>query len=159
MPRLVMVLLLFAAGSARAADEGLAAQCARLRDDDTIHGYEPSLNAGLLYAFERLFPSAPAPPDQRAVEAGAHIRCMDGRLLACFTGANLPCEKMVQTRDNPGAAAFCRDNPDAGGVPAYAAGHDTIYSYRCVAGRPEADGTLFTLDRRGFAAELWTPLN
>jgi hypothetical protein len=128
-------------------------------DDDTLHGYEPSLHAGLVIAFEKLFPSAPAPPDQMAIETGAHIRCMDGRLLACFTGANLPCGKMDSARDNPGAAAFCRDNPYAGGVPAYATGHDTVYNYRCVSGHAEINGTLFTPDRRGFAAELWTPLN
>jgi hypothetical protein len=157
--RWLLMVMLLAAGSARAADAGLAAQCARVRDDDTIRGYEPSLHAELVSAFQRLFPSAPMPPEQRMIEAGAHIRCMDGRLLACFTGANLPCEKMDSARENPGAAAFCRDNPNAGLVPAYAAGHDTIYSYRCVSGRPQTDGTLFTLDRRGFAAALWTPLN
>jgi hypothetical protein len=155
----VLVVMLLAAGTAQAADDGLAAQCARLRDDDTIRGYEPSLQAGLIRAFERLFPSAPAPPDERAVETGAQIRCMDGRLLACFTGANLPCGKINQSRDNPGAEAFCRDNPSAAGVPAYATGHDTIYSYRCVSGRSAIDRTRFTVDRRGFAAELWTPLN
>nr|WP_294545344.1 hypothetical protein [uncultured Rhodopila sp.] len=157
--RRVLAVMLLAAGAARAADDGLAAQCARLRDDDTVRGYEPSLHAGLVNAFERLFPSTPAPPDERAVETGAQIRCMDGRLLACFAGANLPCGKMNRSRDNPGAAAFCRGNPSAGAVPAYAAGHDTIYSYRCVSGRPEIGGTLFSLDPRGFAAELWTPLN
>nr|WP_294501038.1 hypothetical protein [uncultured Rhodopila sp.] len=157
--RKLLIVMLLAAGAARAADDGLAAQCARMRDDDTIHRYEPSLQAGLVNAFAKLFPSAPAPPDQRAVETGAHIRCMDGRLLACFTGANLPCGKINRNRDNPGAAAFCRDNPDAGGVPAYATGHDTIYRYSCVAGRPRIDGTLFSLDRRGFAAALWTPLD
>jgi hypothetical protein len=159
MYRLLIVMLLLGAGSARAADAGLAEQCARLQDDDTIHGYEPSLHAGLLSAFSKLFPASPNPPDERAIEAGSHIRCMDGRLLACFTGANLPCEKIDRGRANPGAEAFCRDNPSAGGVPAYATGHATIYSYRCVSGRPEIDGTLFTLDRRGFAAELWTPLD
>jgi len=157
--RKLLLVMLLAAGAARAADDGLAAHCARVRDDDTIHGYEPSLHAGLVSAFERLFPASPAPPDERAIETGAHIRCMDGRLLACFTGANLPCAKMNRNPDNSGAQAFCRDNPSAGGVPAYATGHDTLYSYRCVSGHPEIDATLFTLDPRGFAAELWTPLD
>lgn len=157
--RKVLAVMLLAAGAARAADDGLAAQCARMRNDDTVRGYQPSLHAALAGAFARLFPAAPSPPDQRAVEAGAHIRCMDGRLLACFTGANLPCGKMNRSRDNPGARKFCRDNPDAGGVPAFATGHDTIYRYRCVSGDPRIDGTLFSLDPRGFAAELWTPLD
>jgi hypothetical protein len=151
--------MLLAAGAARAADDGLAAHCARVRDDDSIHGYDPSLQAGLVSAFERLFPSAPVPPDERAIETGAQIRCMDGQLLACFTGANLPCGKMNRARDNPGAEAFCRANPNAGFVPAYAAGHDSIYRYRCVSGRPDIDGAAQTLDPRGFAAGLWTTLN
>jgi hypothetical protein len=159
MHRLVTIALLLGAFPAHAADDGLAARCAVVRDDDTIHGYEPPLHAGLVGAFEKLFPGASIPPDERTLEAGAHIRCMDGRLFACFTGANLPCGKMNTVRDNHGAEMFCRENPDSDAVPAYATGHETIYTYRCVSGRPRIDGTLFTLDRRGFAAELWTPLN
>ena len=116
MLRLLIVMFLLAAGSARAADDGLAAQCARMRDDDTIYGYQPSLRPALVSAFERLFPAAPQPPDPRALESGAHIRCMDGRLFACFTGANLPCGIMDREPANPGAETFCRDNPDAAGV-------------------------------------------
>jgi hypothetical protein len=98
------------------------------------------------------------PPNEQAFQAGAHIRCMDGRLLACFTGANLPCEKMNAARDNKGAEAFCQANPDAPVVPAFATGHDTIYSYRCVGRRAEIAGTTFPPDARGFAATLWAPV-
>jgi hypothetical protein len=158
MSRLLFVTIMLAAAPAQAMGADLA-DCARLHNDDTIHGYVPALHDGLARAFGRLFPSAPNPPDERAIEAGAHIRCMDGRLLACFTGANLPCEKMSTARDNPGAVAFCRANPEADAVPAFATGHDTIYGYRCRSGRPDITGTVFPLDRRGFAAELWAPLD
>jgi hypothetical protein len=141
------------------AAAGLAEQCARVQNDDTVRGYDPSLRAELLRAYARLFPQARMPPpDDRAFEAGAHIRCMNGRLLACFTGANLPCSKMNAERDNTGAETFCRANPDAAVVPAYATGHDAAYAYRCVGRRAEVAATIFPLDARGFAATLWVPV-
>jgi hypothetical protein len=135
-----------------------AEQCARVRNDDTIHPYDPVLKAGLLGAYAHLFPQARIPPDDRTFGAGTHIRCMDGRLLACFTGANLPCSKMNIVRENKGADAFCRSNPDSSVVPALATGHDTIYAYRCVARRAEVEATIFPLDARGFAAALRAPV-
>jgi hypothetical protein len=137
---------------------GLAEQCVRKRNDDTVRSYDPSLKAGLLAAYGHLFPKAQMPPDDRAFQSGAHIRCMDGRLFACFTGANLPCTKMNTVGENEGAGAFCRSNPDAQAVPAFAAGHDTIYAYRCVGRRAEIEATVLTLDARGFAASLWAPV-
>jgi hypothetical protein len=84
---------------------------------------------------------------------------MDGRLLACFTGANLPCSRLNDARENQGAATYCRDNPDAPFVPAFATGHDAAYTYRCVAGRASTAGETFKLDPRGFAATLWAPID
>jgi hypothetical protein len=135
-----------------------AQQCAQARNDDTIHPYDASLRAGLLKAYAHLFPQAQMPPSQQAFEAGAHIRCMDGRLLACFTGANLPCSRMNTQRDNQGADTWCRSNPDAPFVPAFATGHDSAYTWRCVAGRASVAGETFKLDPRGFAASLWAPI-
>jgi hypothetical protein len=139
------------------AAAGPAEQCSQVRNDDTISPYDPSLRDGLLHAYAKLFPGAHMPPGPE-FEAGTHIRCMAGKLLACFTGANLPCGNMNTARDNPGADAFCRSNPDADVVPAFAAGHDTTYSYRCVSGRANITGATFKLDARGFAASLWAPV-
>jgi hypothetical protein len=80
-------------------------------------------------------------------------------MLACFSGANLPCGKLNLARDNRGAAAFCAANPNAQVVPAYATGHDAAYLYRCVGGQAEISGETYLPDERGFAAELWTPLD
>jgi hypothetical protein len=156
---MVAAMLVPGAGRAVAADSGLAAECARMHDDDTVHGYVPALHDELLRAFAQLFPSARMPPDEREIQAGAHVRCMDGRLLACFTGATLPCDKINTERYNSGALAYCHANRDAGGVPAFATGHDTLYAYRCVSGLPVVTGNRFTLDRRGFASSLWAPLD
>ncbi len=141
-----------------AAQDGAAARCAFVRDDDTVYPYDPSLRAGLLKAYAKLFPAAHIPPDERVLQDGTHIRCMDGRLLACFIGANLPCGKMNTARRNEGAEAFCRTNPHARVVPAFATGHDTIYAYQCEEGRAQVVGQTFSLDRRGYAAKLWAPI-
>jgi hypothetical protein len=156
---IVMMCMMLVPLLGHAAEEGPATLCAQARDDDTVRRYEPSLRAGLLRAYAHLFPQARMPPNEQEFQAGAHVRCMDGRLWACFTGANLPCEKMNTARDNKGAEAFCQTNPDAPVVPAFAAGHDTIYSYRCVAARAEITGSTFPLDARGFAATLWAPVD
>ncbi len=159
MTRLILVICMTLAPLlGHAAEYGPAASCAQARDDDTVRRYDPSLRAGLLKAYAQLFPQARMPPNEREIHAGAHIRCMDGRLWACFTGANLPCHKMNTSRDNKGAESFCQTNPQAPIVPAFATGHDSIYSYRCVAGRAEITGTTFPLDARGFAATLWAPV-
>jgi hypothetical protein len=155
MKRLIVPLCLLLAPAANA---GPADQCAQVRNDDTIRPYEASLRAGLLKAYAHLFPHARMPPDEHTFRAGAHIRCMEGRLLVCFTGANLPCAKMNTSPDNEGATAFCRAHPDASGVPAFATGHDAAYNYRCVAGEARIDGETFPLDPRGFAATLWAPV-
>ena len=104
---------ILAPGQIQAADAGMAAQCAQAGNDDTIRHYDPSLQAGLTRAYARLFPGAPMPPPgARTAKRSQHIRCMNGRLLACFTGANLPCGKMDIARDN-GADEYCRTNPRA----------------------------------------------
>ena len=152
---IVVMCVMLAPLLGHAAEEGPAALCAQARDDDTVRPYDPSLRAGLLRAYAHLFPQARMPPNEQDFQVGAHFRCMDGRLWACFTGANLPCAKMNTAHDNKGAEAFCQTNPGAPFAPAFATGHDTIYSYRCVAGRPEISGVTFRVDARGFAANLW----
>jgi hypothetical protein len=142
-----------------AADTDLAAQCALVRNDDTVRRYNPSLRAGLVRAYARLFPDAPKPPPEAQLKNSANIRCMNGRLFACFTGANLPCGKMNAARNNPGADEYCHANADTGVVPAFATGHDTIWSYRCSGGRAVIVGPTFALDAGGFAARLWAPLD
>jgi hypothetical protein len=143
----------------QAANADMAARCAQVRSDDTVLPYDPSLRAGLIRAYARLFPGAPTPPPEAQLKNGAHIRCMNGRLFACFTGANLPCGKMNTARDNHGADEYCRANADVDVVPAFATGHDTIYSYRCAGGRPVIVEPTLTLDARGLAARLWAPLD
>ena len=95
-----VVAVLLAPFAGRAGEPGSeAAHCAAVRDDDEVRPCDASLRAGVLAAFSRLFPNARTPNEQQ-LRAGAHLRCMDGRLLACFTGANLPCGKLNAARDD-----------------------------------------------------------
>ena len=143
---------------ARAAPEALAGVCARLGNDDSIRDYDPSLHAGTASAFRKRFPNAKSGPDGEFWQTQAQYRCMNGKVVVCFVGANLPCTKMNAKRENPGADVFCRNNPDAGSVPAYAIGHDSIHAYRCRNGKAEVTRTTRQLDQRGFAKDLWIEL-
>lgn len=146
-------------GQARAAPEAdLAAVCARLGNDDTIRDYDPSLRARTASAFRKLFPNAKDIPGADSRAAQTQYRCMNGKVMVCFVGANLPCVRMNTARDNPGADMFCRDNPDVASVPAYATGHDSIHAYRCHKGKAEVTGATRQLDQRGFAKDLWIEL-
>jgi hypothetical protein len=138
--------------------EDLAATCARLGNDDTIRDYDPALRDRTMLAFKTLFPQAKGPLDDGSLETQAQYRCMNGKVMVCFIGANLPCAKMNAKCENAGADSFCRDNPAAESVPAFATGHDTIYAYRCRAGRAEVTATTRQLDQRGFARTLWVEL-
>lgn len=136
----------------------LAAVCARLGNDDKLRDYRPSLRERTALAFKKLFPNAQGAPDDASWKTQAQYRCMNGKVMVCFVGANLPCAKMNTMRKNTGADAFCRDNPIADNVPAFATGHDTIYAYRCRGGQAEITGTVQQLDHRGFARSLWVEL-
>jgi hypothetical protein len=88
--------------------------------------------------------------------AGSFWRCMDGLVFVCAVGANIPCQSKADvSRRNSGAEAFCRENPNAQIVPAYATGHRTIYAWRCVAGAAVRGRPVLRLDRRGFQADFW----
>jgi hypothetical protein len=139
--------------------EELPALCARLGNDDTIRPYSPSLRNGTVRAFKVLYPDAKGDPADNELETEANFRCMNGKVLVCFVGANLPCAKMNTARENAGANEFCRSNPDANFVGAAATGHDTVYSYRCRDGRAEVDAEIWELDERGFAKKLWVEIS
>ena len=144
--------------TATAADD-LHQTCRRVRDDDTIRAYSPALREETLRAFKELVPDAKTVPADDEFANQAVFRCMRGKIFVCLMGANLPCVKMNAARDNVGADAYCRSNPNADSpVPAAATGHDAVYSYRCHNGRAEITGEPWKLDERGFATKLWAEL-
>ena len=129
--------------------------CRRAGTDDTVRAIPRSL----VPAATRLFVCARANPPVAWVRASTFFRCVAGRVLLCNVGANLPCGKANTSRHLAGAQAWCAGHPGSPFVPAYATGHDTIYRWRCSGSTAQAFGAPLRVDRRGFIAEFWKPLN
>src|SRR4051812_7498315 len=102
---------------------------------------------------EALRPSPNAPMEW--VIAGASWRCMDGKVLGCHAGANIPCSGKADTTKTPTAAmtAFCKENAGAPGIPAAVTGRETVYSWRCGGTAAEIAEQVFHADARGFISE------
>jgi hypothetical protein len=153
-----IILSLMASGAAAAPIRDLPQHCRQALNDDEIRGYAPELHNQTIEGFRKLFPGAAVTPDSSEFQTQAQYRCMNGKVMICFIGANLPCSKINVNRDNPGANEYCRGAKNGDSVPAAAAGHDTLYTYECYRGKPKIVGTIWQLDQRGFAKKLWTEL-
>lgn len=152
MVRLFFPLFMFAlvaqlTTAARAAETPFQ-RCRRTGTDDTLR----PIPALLTPAAKRLF-GLEAPDD--VVRRTTVFRCMDGAVLVCNAGANLPCGKANAGRRLASAGRYCREHPDAPDIPAYVTGHDTIYTWRCQGASAVAGERTETLDGRGFMARLW----
>jgi hypothetical protein len=129
--------------------EAPAAFCARVGTDDTTRPIPPDMVAAANAALGTRMPA-------RAALATTEFRCVDHRVAVCTTGANLNCGKADQGRmPGTGALEWCRSNPDADFVPAFAAGHGTIYAWSCRQGEPHIGRQVSGVDTRGFVAENW----
>jgi hypothetical protein len=95
------------------------------------------------------------------VAAGTVWRCMDGKVWACFVGANLPCSEKADTSSTPRPEMeeFCSANPNADTIPAAVTGRATIYEWRCVDGTPQIVRQVFTPDAQGFLSDFWYQLS
>lgn len=125
------------------------AACSTGINDDTLRPLPPALTAKVA----QLFGLANVPEAQ--VRRSTVVRCMDGHLMACNYGANLPCGKANASRVLPAADEWCQQNPEADFIPAYISGHDSIYLWRCAQGRPATLGAPAALDKRGFLSAYW----
>jgi hypothetical protein len=85
----------------------------------------------------------------------AFVRCVGAKLMGCYVGANLDCDKANTRRVLPGAAAWCRQYPAAANVPMAAAGHDTVYEWSCEGTRAVAGRQVMKVDRQGYIADNW----
>jgi hypothetical protein len=84
-------------------------------------------------------------------------RCMAGKAYACTFGANLPCGEKADASRSPTSAmtAFCRDEPDADGIPMVVAGRATVYAWRCAQGAPAIERQMARPDASGYLANIW----
>ncbi len=107
---------------------------------------------------EALKRTAGAPADA-PLEVFRHAawRCDQGRVMACSTGANIPCDSKADTSRKPatGARRFCKEHPSTPMIPAYATGHATAYAWRCDGDRAIVARQVLTLDDRGYPAAFW----
>lgn len=156
-----LALLAFAAGTAASATaeaapaEDLHKLCRQVKNDDTVRPYSHALYAGTVKAFKKLFPDAKSVPEESQLQTEANYRCMNGKVLTCFIGANLPCAKINAERNNPGASDYCKTAKNGDTPPMAATGHDALYAYTCRDGKAVVSGTVWALDKRGFATKLW----
>ena len=93
-------------------------------------------------------------------EGSAFWRCMDGDVYACYVGANTPCWTKANTSitPTPGMQNFCKDQPNADNIPAYAAGHETIYAWSCKNGAAVIGKQMFQIDAQGYITPYWNKI-
>ncbi|MDO1580666.1 hypothetical protein [Rhizobium oryzicola] len=159
---LVIAALSAFSGPSHATPASAYEACRLAGNDDTVRHYnpkapDPKLKADLM----RYLQSQISKPLQEADLINmVSYRCMEGKILACVVGANLPCDKISTSETNKGASEFCRINPQFDGkdVPMFATGHDARYEYQCKAGAAVIKGKTWELDARGFAKSLWKPI-
>jgi len=99
-------------------------------------------------------------PDTATVEdfkRGTTWRCMDGKVSACFVGANIPCDEKADTSNEPneGMVNYCKSNPDSEFIPAYASGRTTVYEWKCSGGKTIIGKQIVEVDKAGYQKSFW----
>jgi hypothetical protein len=131
--------------------------CARVGTDDRLGSSQGATGGAALGALEPyLYAALGLPRDAPLPPNEIFWRCMDRKVYVCARGANIPCDsKADRSKVNRGAANYCRENPNAAEVPAYATGRRTVYLWTCIGGRAERGQTVSATDRRGFRTDFW----
>ena len=83
------------------------------------------------------------------------VRCANGVVLACLTGANLNCGQADTRKSSEGGASWCKNHPNASFIPMFATGHATVYAWHCNGTTAAAGRQLQAVDAAGFVAENW----
>jgi hypothetical protein len=117
------------------------------------HAHVGKVPADLMAAVAKAFQI-----DNASVSDAAFVRCVGRKLMACYIGANLDCDKAETRRTLPGATAWCRENPGSKGIPMSATGHDTIYDWSCNDRRAVTGKAVMTVDPQGYIADNWKEL-
>lgn len=152
-----------AARIGKGANEDLPTYCARVGTDDTVREYTPDLRDRTLRAYETFRGGGDASRENPSeldahLKVDANYRCMDGKVMVCSIGANLPCVKINMARNIPQITKYCLENPgadDGHDLALAITGHDTGHSFQCRHGRAVVTGTTWALDKRGFAKKIW----
>jgi hypothetical protein len=138
------------------AFESPFAFCTRVVTDDRLGRSHGASGAALEVLEPYLHDALGLPHDASLPPNEIFWRCMDGKVYVCARGANIPCDsKADRSKVNRGATTYCRGNPNAVEVPAYATGHRTVYRWKCAEGRAERGPIVSATDRRGFRTDIW----
>jgi hypothetical protein len=162
---LALVILVAGSGEQSAAQNSSAnrlpedpfAFCARVGNDDREGKSAGAANDAALKTLAPYLREAMRLPRDALLSPNEIVwRCMNGKVYACARGANIPCDsKADRSKFNPGAVNYCRENPNASDVPAYATGHNTLYLWKCLSGQAARGKPLGITDRRGFRTDFW----
>jgi hypothetical protein len=84
-------------------------------------------------------------------------RCMDGRVYACNSGANIPCGSKANTEKTATQAMldYCAQFPNSSVIPMSITGHSTIYGWYCIQDTPEILNQIDTVDAAGYQSRNW----
>ncbi len=134
------------AGPSHAADQ--ATECRGPGMGKTVLPTPGSLVGQVAAAFGARMPPA-------EVAAQSVVRCDNGVVLACMTGANLNCGKADLSKTSAGGDAWCREHPNASVVPMFATGHATVYAWRCDGTQAVPERQAQAVDAQGYAAGNW----
>jgi hypothetical protein len=133
------------------------AYCTRVGTHDRLGSPLGATTGAALAALEPYLPEALGVPSEASLRPNEIFwRCMDDKVYVCARGANIPCDsKADRSKVSRGAENYCRENPTAAEVPAYATGHRTVYGWKCNDGHAERGPTVIATDRRGFRTDIW----
>jgi hypothetical protein len=127
-----------------------SAQAADAFCPSAAHAKPTKTPADLLPAVAKAFQLDPA-----TARDATYVRCVGPKIMGCYVGANLVCDKADTRRVLPGATAYCHDNPGSKIVPMVATGHSTIYEWTCQGSRAVAGKAVMKIDRQGYLAVNW----
>ncbi len=93
--------------------------------------------------------------DVATARDASYVRCVGPKVMGCYVGANLVCDKADTRRMLPGATEWCHQHPGDKIVPMVATGHATIYDWTCQGSRAVAGKAVMKIDRQGYLAVNW----
>jgi len=141
--------LLIAANAAPIRAAGAAGYC-----PNAAHARPEKVPADLVPALAAAFGA-----DKDAVRNAGFVRCVGRKLMGCYVGANLNCDKADMRRSSFGASAWCRSHPGAADIPMVATGHDTVYAWSCKGSHAIPGKIIMKVDRQGYVADNWKEIH
>lgn len=155
---LAMLIVLASCSDEKKAAKDPFAYCAAVGTIDAPDGRYTGekVPEGLIASMRKVFGFANFMPADE-IARGTSWRCMDGKLYACYVGANLPCAAKANADRTPAPALveYCQREAGADIIPAVVTGRETIYVWRCRNGAPEIVREVASADARGFLSNIW----